>query len=273
MILTCPACDTRYSVDPNSLLPSGRTVRCAKCGNSWTEMPPGDMPRSVEAPMMASAPRMARAAPPPPPGDEPDEDVEVPSIEEMTVEAERPLFRPRSAKSPSKKAPAKKERNLGPLIAWGSFVVVVGGLVAGVVLARGMIMDLWPPATQLYELVGLGQEKAPALTIANIAPAWETEGGNPVIVVTGVITNDTDEQQPLPKLRGVLLDARQPPREVYAWTFDPPVPMLEARAKKEFSTRVPNPPAVTRGVGVTLLKPEAPAEAAPAPAPAAAAEH
>ncbi|MSP20315.1 MAG: DUF3426 domain-containing protein [Alphaproteobacteria bacterium] len=254
MILTCPACDTRYSVDPNSLLPSGRTVRCAKCGNTWTEMPPGDMPRSVEPPMVM--PRMSAPDP------DPDDDVEVPSIEEMTVEAERPLFRPRAGGARAPKKPVKAERNWSPMIAWGSFVVVVGGLVAGIVLARGMIMDLWPPATQLYQLVGLGAEKAPALTIANIAPAWETDGVNPVIVITGVITNETDEAQRVPKLRGALLDARQPPREVFAWTFDPPVETIEARAKKEFSTRVPNPPAVTRGVGVTLLTMDAAAAAA-----------
>ncbi|MDB5741378.1 MAG: hypothetical protein JWP16_2418, partial [Alphaproteobacteria bacterium] len=32
MILTCPNCDTRYSVDGTKFPPAGRTVRCAKCG-------------------------------------------------------------------------------------------------------------------------------------------------------------------------------------------------------------------------------------------------
>ena len=35
MILTCPSCGTRYSVDGAKFPAAGRTVRCAKCGHSW----------------------------------------------------------------------------------------------------------------------------------------------------------------------------------------------------------------------------------------------
>lgn len=236
MILTCPACETRYSVDPNSLLPSGRTVRCARCGNSWHEVPPGDMPRSV-APMM-----MQEAEP-----DE-DSDFDVPSIEDMTVQAARPTKRMvRTARSK-----AKPKRNLGALAAWGSFAVVVLGIFGGGVFGRGMIMEAWPPSTKLYELVGLGVPKVYALALGSIAPAQEMDGETRVIVVTGVITNTTDERQTIPKLRGALLDARQPPREIFTWTFEAPAGEIEPRGTREFATRVPNPPAAARGVAVTF---------------------
>lgn len=49
MILTCPACSTRYMVEPPDLGRSGRRVRCAKCGHSWMQGPPQDLPRAVAA--------------------------------------------------------------------------------------------------------------------------------------------------------------------------------------------------------------------------------
>ena len=39
MIITCPSCSSRYSVNAASFAPSGRKVRCAKCGHSWHQVP------------------------------------------------------------------------------------------------------------------------------------------------------------------------------------------------------------------------------------------
>ena len=39
MILTCPACATRYVVKDGAIPPGGRTVRCAQCKHSWHQDP------------------------------------------------------------------------------------------------------------------------------------------------------------------------------------------------------------------------------------------
>ena len=35
MILTCPACDTKYVVKDGAIPPGGRQVRCASCKHRW----------------------------------------------------------------------------------------------------------------------------------------------------------------------------------------------------------------------------------------------
>lgn len=68
MILTCPACDTKYVVKDGAIPPEGRQVRCASCKHSWhqdTELvlaepateddidfggPPPPSPEAVEEP-------------------------------------------------------------------------------------------------------------------------------------------------------------------------------------------------------------------------------
>lgn len=47
MIITCPSCSARYPVDAASFAPSGRKVRCAKCGNTWHQAPPSDLGRET----------------------------------------------------------------------------------------------------------------------------------------------------------------------------------------------------------------------------------
>lgn len=40
MILTCPACDTKYVVKDDAIPPGGRQVRCASCKHSWHQDAP-----------------------------------------------------------------------------------------------------------------------------------------------------------------------------------------------------------------------------------------
>jgi predicted Zn finger-like uncharacterized protein len=48
MILTCPACDTKYVVKDGAIPPGGRLVRCAACKHSWHQDPEASAAPEVE---------------------------------------------------------------------------------------------------------------------------------------------------------------------------------------------------------------------------------
>jgi predicted Zn finger-like uncharacterized protein len=221
VILTCSACGKRYLVPSSALGSTGRRVRCAACGETWFQEPPAQEPE----------------AEPPPPDD--------PIIEPPPEDIEPPPLRAGANLPALRRRPEKKKAPVGWILL-GVFVVAL--VVVGAV-ARGTIVGLWAPAARLYELVGLPVPVPGAgLVLHDVATERMTQGGVPVLVVTGTIANPTQEVKTVPKLRVSLRDARR--QEIQSWVFAADTGKLVPGEFVKFCSEFANPS--TEAVDLTL---------------------
>jgi len=190
------------------------------------------------------------------PDDDDDDDFEVPDLDDLVM----PEKKSRGGKSKRAKKPRGGKRGgggggrrIGLMIGWVVLMVVFVGLLAGGLFGRDMIIAAWPPAEKLYQTIGLA-EPPPGygLDLGNIKSSTKKEGDKLILTITGTITNISEDPQPVPKLRGALLDAKRKP--IHDWIFEPPRSAIGSGGKLNFSTRVPNPPATARGLAVTFME-------------------
>lgn len=204
MIITCGSCGTKYSVAEVALQPNGRRVRCSNCGASWHQPPP--------SPPLAPAPQPVRdsavmAEPPPPLPPRPD-DSELPE--------DAPPIRPtRPRPGPAGGLPAVRPAPGRVAAAWLLVLLLIGGTAAAAYVGRDEVVRLWPPAYQLYHVLGVPVDvplavryvPAAGFDIIDVVPRFQEDGGTVTLEVSGVITNTTGEALTLPPLVITVLDA------------------------------------------------------------------
>jgi predicted Zn finger-like uncharacterized protein len=278
MILTCPACSTRYQVDESQFPSTGKNVRCAKCGNQWFQTPPDVGPdpglfadesvSSAEEAAPESAapsdgtpetPEMAESDIAPEAAAEPEtaaEIGEVPAAEEAPVPdaAEEAMLRRRRRRHSATPSPSEAEPRSGSV--WGTIGVGLGwiGLVGAVLLIgwaayiyRQDVMTSWPQSASLYSTLGL-KSATSGLKIGKIETRVSVEDGRQVLSIRGEMTNQSDHAIQVPLLRVAL--SNEDRRELYHWTFPPETPTLKPGKILSFKTRLVSPPASARHLDV-----------------------
>jgi predicted Zn finger-like uncharacterized protein len=248
MILSCPACATRYEVDGTKFPAQGRTVRCAKCGHSWHQ--PGPEPE-VFAPEPASAPAPTPAEIVAVPAAEPEKTEQAWTEPSSNSGGARPRAPVAAPAGPPKPRMAFLPM-LGVALGWVSLIAVVLLIGLSAVRYRQEITVIWPQSAGVYSRLGM-PVKTDGIDFTDVTYRRESEDGQVVLAVTGQIVNHGTRELPVPQaVRVTLSDGAN--KELYHWNFTPEAQTLKPGQSAPFLTRLSSPPAAARHLEVRFDK-------------------
>jgi predicted Zn finger-like uncharacterized protein len=275
MHIICPHCTTSYAIDPVTLGPAGRTVRCSRCKEVWLARPEDAVLTQALVPSMAEggdqAPNSAAMAAQTAPAGQ---DYETPVVESPSISAEWPaegeaastrdpnwpsvgrddgvsatvaVRRPRSSLlrrlKPSFSFPM-------PAVSLTTACAAMGALVLALMIWRVDVVRLLPQTAAFYKLVGLDINLR-GLVFKDVKVSSENVEGKQVLVIEGVIIGEAKKPVELPRLRFSVRDAQG--AEIYAWNAVLEQPVLKPGEKAWFKSRLASPPPEARNIDVRFF--------------------
>jgi predicted Zn finger-like uncharacterized protein len=258
MIVTCPACETRYLVDDAALGDAGgRRLRCASCGHLWRYSIAAAAIEAVGREMAAEA--AAQATPPSPP-----------PLRRLRARPSPPLVRPPPESPPTEAALLRADRDSeparypdGPMalprtsveaelpqarrrLGGLTLALVAIGLAVIAVLARNMIPALYPPAAPVLQALHLAEPGGAGLAIKVLPPTRTSDAFG----VAGDITNETAAPQRVPRLQVTVRDGYGD--YLASRIVDPPVEQLRPGAVAHFEVVFEHPSITAVAADVTF---------------------
>jgi predicted Zn finger-like uncharacterized protein len=281
MLIVCPTCATSYMIEPASLGPAGRTVRCTRCKALWFAGGPQTAVAGFVADVIAEAeaqepaPAKRAAASPDDFGEEPahpaaETQDQAPSHEtspppEALPAGEAPPLVPPMPDPPAATtAPEdvetfvarrarmhvrRKEKRKSSK--WTAIILVLLGFNVALVGARNEVVRYLPQTASLFAAIGLPVNLR-HLTFENVKIAKDEHDGVPVLTVEGTIASQSGRPVEVPRLRFAVRNATG--QEIYAWTARPTRSILGPGETLPFHSRLASPPADASDVLVRFVK-------------------
>jgi predicted Zn finger-like uncharacterized protein len=260
MLIVCPSCTTAYQIELSTLGAAGRTVRCARCRATWFASVAELAPATIGLPAVQEASPLRQAIP----VEQQESDhapQESPEIEaapnestSITIDNSPPLVPALAQEAGSAAASGPdiesvaarrarrggtKQRRSGRWPGLPTMILVLAGSIAALLNWRVPVVRFVPQTASLFSAVGLPVNLR-GLNFDDVRTSVETRDGVTVVVVEGMIANQTRQPLEVPRLRFAVRNAGG--YEVYAWTALPEEPVLAPGDRKPFRARLASPP-------------------------------
>jgi predicted Zn finger-like uncharacterized protein len=283
MHIVCPHCTTSYAINPTTLGPGGRTVRCSRCKETWLARPE-DAIEMAEA-MPAAMPNSAQSAPPA--ADDAaaewdalareEEGQDAPVVDSPSISAGWPAEGEGSQQGGDSDWPSAARQDAEddaeipitthrqrlarlllslpripfmPSFGLPTACAAMGALILALMIWRAEIVRLLPQTATFYKMVGL-EVNLRGLVFKDIKVSNEIVDSKPVLVIEGTIIGQTKNPVELPRLRFSVRDAQG--AEIYAWNAVLEQPVLKPGERTYFKSRLASPPPEGRNIDVRFF--------------------
>jgi predicted Zn finger-like uncharacterized protein len=281
MHIICPHCTTSYAINPATLGTDGRTVRCARCKETWVARPEDAVEMATAAPQampvsaQSSQPAADDAAAEWEAMAHEEAGQDTPVVDSPSISAGWPADGEGSRQGgDSDWASAARQdvedheipitthrQRLGrlfrlpripfmPAIGLPTACTAMGALILALMIWRAEIVRLLPQTATFYKMVGL-EVNLRGLAFKDIKVTNETVDGKPVLVIEGIIVGETKKPVELPRLRFSVRDAQG--TEIYAWNAVLEQPVLNPGERAYFKSRLASPPPEGRNIDVRFF--------------------
>jgi predicted Zn finger-like uncharacterized protein len=285
MHIVCPHCTTSYAINPATLGPAGRTVRCSRCKETWlarsedaiemADAMPAAMPsqpqsappaandaaaewealareeEGQDAPVVDS-PSISAGWPAEGEGSHPGGDSDWPSAARQDAEDhdEVPITTHRQRLARLFRLPSLPRIPFMPSFGLPAACTAMGALILALMIWRADVVRLLPQTATFYKMVGL-EVNLRGLAFKDIKVSNEIVDGKPVLVIEGTIVGETKKPVELPRLRFSVRDAQG--AEIYAWNAVLEQPVLKPGERAYFKSRLASPPPEGRNIDVRFF--------------------